>query len=255
MATERTERLVVVTGSASGIGATTASAARAAGARVIGVDLRDAEVCADLGAPQGRREAVDSVADLSGGNIDALVACAGVASDAAVAVNYFGAVATLTGLRPLLARSSTPRAVAVASLASIHPVDDEVVSACLTGDEQTAVDRSRGSERAYASSKAALCRWIRRSAPTDEWAGAGIPLNAVSPGTIRTPMTAPILATAEGTAMVDSVVPMPLNGHAEPDVVAELLLWLASPANTHVTGQNIFIDGGADAVRRGDSVW
>jgi NAD(P)-dependent dehydrogenase (short-subunit alcohol dehydrogenase family) len=252
---ERAARVVVVTGSASGIGAATAATARASGAQVIGVDLRDAEVLADLGTPDGRSAAVAAVGERSQGSIDAVIACAGVTSSDAVAVNYFGAVTSLVGLRPLLTSSSAPRAVAVASLASIHPVDDEVVAACLAGDEDAATLRSARSETAYASSKAALCRWIRRTAPTEEWAGHGIPLNAVSPGTIVTPMTAPILATPEGAAMVDSLVPMPLNGHAEPEVVAELLLWLAGPANTHVTGQNIFIDGGADAVRRGDAVW
>jgi NAD(P)-dependent dehydrogenase (short-subunit alcohol dehydrogenase family) len=222
---------------------------------VIGVDLHDADVCVDLSTPAGRTELVERVHDRSGGSIDAVIACAGVTSDAAVAVNYFGMVATLAGLRPLLLGSSAPRAVGVASLASIHPVHDEAVEACLAGDERRATQLANESGSGYASSKAALCRWIRRSAPSGEWAGAGIPLNSVSPGTVVTPMTAPFLATSEGTAMVDSLVPMPLHGHAQPEVIAALLLWLVSPDNTHVTGQNIFIDGGADAVLRGDSVW
>jgi NAD(P)-dependent dehydrogenase (short-subunit alcohol dehydrogenase family) len=248
-------RVIVVTGSASGIGAATVTAARSQGAEVIGVDLREADVCTDLATAAGREDLVDGVRAHSGGSIDAVVACAGVTSDAAVAVNYFGMVATLAGLRPLLVRSTAPRAVGVASLASIHPVDEEAVEACLAGDEARAAALVNAGEAGYATSKAALCRWIRRNAPSGEWAGAGIPLNSVSPGTVLTPMTAPFLATAEGTAMVDSLVPMPLHGHARPESVAALLLWLVSPANTHVTGQNIFIDGGADAVLRGDSVW
>ena len=42
----------------------------------------------------------------------------------------------------------------------------------------------------YGTTKRALAGWIRRNAPTDEWAGAGIPLNAIAPGVAETPMTA-----------------------------------------------------------------
>lgn len=50
-------RTIVVTGSASGIGAATRKRLTSQGARVIGVDLRDAEVQADLSTAKGRREA------------------------------------------------------------------------------------------------------------------------------------------------------------------------------------------------------
>jgi hypothetical protein len=48
---------------------------------------------------------------------------------------------------------------------------------------------------------------------------------------------------------------MPLAGPYEPAAAAALLAWLASEANGHITGQTIFIDGGADVVLRGDAVW
>jgi enoyl-[acyl-carrier-protein] reductase (NADH) len=68
-------------------------------------------------------------------------------------------------------------------------------------------------------------------------------------------MTRDLLATPEGTAMVDAAVPMPLNSHQPPESVAQLLLWLTDPVNTHTTGQTIYCDGGADAVLRGDDIW
>ncbi|MFE7517476.1 hypothetical protein ACFU8I_40555 [Streptomyces sp. NPDC057540] len=37
--------------------------------------------------------------------------------------------------------------------------------------------------------------------------------------------------------------------------MAPLIAWLASPENALVTGQVVFVDGGADAVLRGDGVW
>src|ERR1700738_2463408 len=54
---------------------------------------------------------------------------------------------------------------------------------------------------------------------------------------------------------VSAGTPMPLGGPYEPAAAAEFLGWLASGKNGHMTGQTIFIDGGADVVIRGDSVW
>ena len=251
-------RTFVVTGSASGIGAATAERLRDAGHRVVGVDLRDAEVEADLSRPDGRVAMAAGVEERCDGVLDGVVACAGIAHDSArtISVNYFGAVTTLELLRPFLTRGSDPRAVAVSSVASILGADDAVVDACLAGDEDEACRLTEANPAmAYLTSKTALARWIRRHAPTADWAGAGIPLNAVAPGTVVTPMTAELLASAEGLELVDSSVPMPLNGHASPAAVAAVLAFLVDPDNTHVTGQIVFVDGGADAVLRGDSTW
>ena len=68
-------------------------------------------------------------------------------------------------------------------------------------------------------------------------------------------MTRELLTTPEGAAMVDASVPMPLNYHQSPQTVADLLIWLTSPQNSHLAGQTIYCDGGADATLRGDDVW
>lgn len=82
-----------------------------------------------------------------------------------------------------------------------------------------------------------------------------MPLNAVAPGAVTTPVTAELLATTEGRELVDDSVPMPLNHHQGPEVIARLLLWLTSEENTHCAGQTIFCDGGADVSLRGDDIW
>lgn len=258
-------RTIVVTGSASGIGAATTKLLRDRGDRVIGVDLAGGDIDADLATPAGRAALVEAVTDMSGGVVDAVVANAGSAAQTplTVSINFFGAVATLEGLQPLLAASDAPRAVITSSMASFMDIDEELVVACTMGDEQTAqeraqvlVDAGEGAEQLiYASTKNALNRWMRTVAPTDAWAGAGIPLNAVGPGVIETPMTQDFLATAEGREMLAQMVPMPLGGNGRPEEVAELIVWLASPANSKTTGQVIFIDGGSDAVLRGPTAF
>lgn len=233
--------------------------------RVIGVDLNNADVEADLSTPAGRTQAAQEAAALAGGTVDAVIAAAGIAAPQAltVAVNFFGVTEFLKAIQPALAPSESPRAVVVSSMATLQPVSDDLVDAMLSGNEAKALEigdalAKRGEETGYLnypSSKRALSRWVRRESISPLWAGAHIPLNAVAPGTVLTPMTKDLLATDDGRAMVDAAVPMPLNYHQGPEVIATLMAWLASEENTHVTGQTIYVDGGADASIRGDDIW
>lgn len=255
-------RTSVVTGAASGIGAAVAALLEDRGDRVIGVDLAGAEIQADLSTPGGRAGMVEEVTRLTEGRVDAVIANAGVMANdtsAIVRVNYFGAVATLDGLRPLLERSDTPRAVATVSTALIQDVDDSVIAHCLAGEEAQAVaaveDHALDSVRTYASTKRALARWIRARSVEPAWAGQGIALNAVAPGVVRTPMTAPLLAAPGGTDLLLELVPMPLGGVAGAASIAALLAFLVSADLGAVTGQVVFADGGGECLQRGDDPW
>jgi len=259
-------RTYVVTGTASGIAAATARLLKEAGNKVIGVDIHDADIVADLSTPEGRLDAANKAIELSGGSIDAVIACAGLAHPIAktVSVNYFGMTEFLTALAPTLAKSEAPRAALISSMASLMPNDKALTEAmCVDDDEakalaraQELVDTGGGMEQLiYGSTKRAISRWVRRESIKDHWACAGIPLNAVGPGIVRTPMVAEMIATQEARDAIDQMVPMPCNYYLEPENVAALLIWLTSVENTHVVGQTIYIDGGSDAVLRGENIW
>lgn len=265
MNTNATNRSYVITGAGSGIGLATAELLRERGATVIGVDLKGAEVEADLSTREGRSAAADAALAAANGTIDAVIACAGISAPIPLtaSVNFFGVTEFLDHLAPALARSASPRAAVVSSMASLQANSAEQVDAMLAGDEALTVQigaalAAKGPQAGYLnypSSKRALSRWVRREAIAPRFAGAGIPLNAVAPGTVVSPMTEKLLATPEGRAMVDANVPMPLNGHSDAIVIARLLAWLTSEENTHTTGQVIYTDGGADASLRGDNIW
>lgn len=63
-------RTVLVTGAAAGINAAVAARLTAAGHRVIGVDLRDADIVADLGTPEGRAFMVERATALAPDGLD-----------------------------------------------------------------------------------------------------------------------------------------------------------------------------------------
>ena len=258
-------RTYVITGTGSGIGLSTKNKLVALGNKVVGVDIKNAEVIADLSTPEGRKEAANKAIDMAGGNVDAVIANAGSALPTAttVSINFFGATEFISAMNSSLAKSKSPRVAITSSMASLMPNDKELVDLMLAGDERMAVARAQvlvnqggGVEGLiYGSTKRALSRWLRRECIKDSWAKSGIPINAVGPGIVKTPMVAEMIATQEGRDGLAKAVPMPLNGYLEPENVADLLIWLTSEANSHVTGQTIYIDGGSDAVIRGDDIW
>jgi NAD(P)-dependent dehydrogenase (short-subunit alcohol dehydrogenase family) len=255
-------RTIAITGSASGIGAATRARLEASGAQVIGVDLRRAEVEADLSTPSGRVSAVDAVARLADGRLDGLVACAGLgpqiaARETIVSVNYFGAVAVLAGLRPLLESGRSPSAVAISSnSATISPgIDGPLCAACLAGDEAEARRLAAGEVGAsvYAGSKLALARWVRRNATQPEWAGKNIRLNAVAPGATLTPLLQEGLDDERlGTAIRS--LPIPLGGFGRPEDLAAAVAFLLSEDARFCCGTILFVDGGSDALLLPDRV-
>lgn len=240
------DRTYIVTGAASGIGAATARYLREHGDRVIACDLHDADVVGDLATDAGRARLVDGVTRMSGGRIDGIVANAGGGpSETMIALNFFGTVATLEGLRPLLLSSTAPRAVMVSSITSLSPIDPRIVEACLNMDEPAAVLAAKDAIAAgkgpldlYGNAKYALNCWCRRVASKMDWAGAGIALNVVAPGFIDTPAAAYILSDPERRAQAKGIVPMRGAFPGRPEQMAAVLAWCVSPENSLMTGRS-----------------
>jgi NAD(P)-dependent dehydrogenase (short-subunit alcohol dehydrogenase family) len=79
-----------------------------------------------------------------------------------------------------------------------------------------------------------------------EWGGAGVRVNAVSPGWIHTAINRAVFDHPEVSARVADRIP--LGRWGEPDDVVGVAVWLASDASSYVTGAHIPIDGGVGVV-------
>lgn len=253
-------RTVVVTGSASGLGAAIRRQLEADGARVVGVDLEGQEIEADLSTAAGRSAAMNEVLELTNRSIDGLVVCAGLGPHVEpvsrlVSVNYFGAVEVLDGLRPALAAGVAPSAVAISSNSiGIVPVPDtSLIDAMLKEGEGAAMQRAGSFDGAavYAMTKIALARAVRHRVM--EWGRAKIRLNAVAPGPILTPLLQGSLDDPVLGPMVEAL-PIPIERRGEPDDIANVVTFLLDPKSSFVHGSIVFVDGGTDALVRPDNV-
>jgi NAD(P)-dependent dehydrogenase (short-subunit alcohol dehydrogenase family) len=267
---------ILITGSANGIGKATADMAESRGWRVIRSDLREGDICADLACAEGRAKLIAGVHSLSPQGLDAVITCAGLltADVTSASLNYFGSVDVLEGLQPLLLKSRAPRVVLISSrMAYAKAEDSALVELFLAGNESAARRRAedlvarvaaqtesrlvnqRTPVGIYASSKVAIIRWARRAAMSPRWGGSGIVVNAVAPGYIETEAGKALLQHPVRAQVVRDMHPEVLGRYGKPDEVAELMLWLASPANSLMVGQLLCIDGGTEVLERGEGHW
>jgi NAD(P)-dependent dehydrogenase (short-subunit alcohol dehydrogenase family) len=237
----------------------------AAGDRVITVDLADADVVADLSSPDGRTSAAGDVLEKSGGVLDGAVMAAGIGPVPGrdmprriLEVNHFGVVDLLDAWRPALAAAGSSKVVVVASNSpTVTPaVPGKTVKALLAGDGERAAGTlkrfgGRASVFAYAASKLAVSRWIRRQAVTPEWAGSGIRLNAIAPGAVLTPLLEAQLADPQQAKLVKNF-PIPVGHYGDAGEIADWVLFMLSPAANSLCGSVLFVDGGSDAWFRAD---
>jgi 2-keto-3-deoxy-L-fuconate dehydrogenase len=249
------QRVALITGGASGIGAATARLFVAEGAKVALVDM-DAEalvtleaelravggdvitVALDVSDAGGARREVARIAE-RWGRIDAVMTCAGVSTggtvvtideaawDRVFATNVKGAYLWLHEILP-------------------HMIAQERGSIILVGS-QLAVS-SRGNNAAYIASKGAIAALARTMAV--DHAAHGIRVNALMPGVIDTPMSRRSLARyADPDAMRKQWAGRHAMGRfGTADEVARAALFLASDDSSFTTGSLMFVDGGWTAM-------
>lgn len=110
----------------------------------------------------------------------------------------------------------------------------------------TSVGASRGADHfsVYSMCKAGLSLFTKSLAVELARAGLDIQANCIGPGSFDTPMNrAAGHENAEHFQRLMSIIPMGRNGH--PDELKGLIVFLASNGSSYITGQDIYIDGGA----------
>ncbi len=141
---------------------------------------------------------------------------------AAIELNLVGPQRLTTGLRKLLFASEHPGGASVVNLASMTAF------------------RSTDIVPGYGAAKAAMVTLTANLAR--RWAARGVRVNAVAPGLIDTPMTAPMAAFPE--LMDAELARIPMGRTGTPDEIAAAVLFLSSAAAGYVTGTTFAVDGG-----------
>lgn len=250
-------RVALVTGSSRGIGAATARALAAAGARVIATDIAEpGELAAEIGGlacsldvtrETGWIRAMTFARDEAGG-LDILVNNAGIFTLGAIvetsldewrrvqAVNVEGVFLGCKHAIPLIAERATRWAG----------------GGCIINMSSIAGLRGGANFATYATSKGAV-RLMTKSLAL-ELAPLKIRVNSVHPGLIETDMGRQLIsdvtriAGASGNEIRDQIIAThPLGRAGEATDVANGVVFLASDKSSFITGTEFIIDGGATA--------
>ena len=235
-------KTAIVTGGASGIGLAIVQRFRAAGVLVLVADRRaaGAEIARTAGAEFLQTDVAceDQVAAMFDtalarfGHVDILINNAGIQP---LGVGFNGITNDL--LRRTFDVNVNGVAFGIKHAARVLADGGRVINlASFTGLLATP------GAAAYATSKAAVIHLTRLAAI--ELAPRRITVNAISPGTIRTPA---VTAIANNPEIPFIERRTPLGRLGEPEEVAALCHFLASDEAAYITGQNIAIDGGLTA--------
>lgn len=265
------DRIIVVTGAASGMGLATSNLLKERGDKVISVDVKgDVDIYADLSVKEGREESVKKIHEVAPGYVDGIITWAGMGNGRFIqtlAVNFFGQVALIEGVHDLLMKSRAPRVVVTSSRSSLfEPNCPQIIRLCLAGKEEEAIElgnsiiknckEGNDERQMYISSKAASTLWMRRMAIRPEWGGSNILMNGIAPGLIETPMTKPTLTPdSPYFQWVTSEHPQAVNAPdhlIQAEEMAQLACFLLSEEQKLLIGQMIYADYGTECIVRGE---
>ncbi len=238
-------RIAVVTGASSGLGAATARALAAAGARVVVVarrtdrlqslasEIDGAVRSCDLFDRDQIAAVVPSVVDQLGAPT-VLVNAAGGFDEGSEAEDESPEVIERTLRLNLVAPFLLAQTV-------FAPMVEAGGGAIVNVSSISGLVGVPGIPQAsYAASKAGLSGLTVELAV--QWARHRIRVNTVAPGFFRSEITAPLFDSEQGRAWLDRNTPWPDAG--APDDIVGAMLWLVSDAGRFVTGQTIAVDGG-----------
>ena len=248
----------VLTGGATGIGAAIKARLKAAGHRLVVLDLRDADIEVDLSEASQRQAAITALLEILPESIEGIITCAGVASHfpdlkKILSINYTGSIEIINGLRQRLAPGSS--VVMVSSNSAPLCQKPELVELLLEDQLQNidAMLPEVSGHDCYSGSKQAVAKWMRKHAP--EFAGQGIRLNAIAPGYTETAMTKAVADDPQyGDAIRQFVASIPMQRPGYPEDMADAVEFLLSDKASFVAGSMLYIDGGHDAMFRPKSI-
>ena len=247
--------MYAMTGGATGIGAAIKAQLLSEGHEVIVIDIKDADIKADLSSREGRELSNTELAKRAEAGLDGFIACAGVGShinppSLIARINYFGAIASIEGARDLVAKKKGAMLI-VSSTSAMLGHNAELVALLEEGDETAACAAADALDghSAYAGGKLALTRWMRLQCV--EYAKNGVRLNAIAPGYTETPLTAPIANHPDyGAAISQYKASIPVGFAGTPEDQASAACFLLSPQARYICGSVLFVDGGSDAMAR-----
>ncbi len=211
-------RKYLVIGSSSTVGSAVVSHIQNIGGKVIRIDAHGGDINVDFSTTAGRLEAIEKVLEFDTSPIDGIISTIKTSANKPISIsmNFFGITQFIEGLYDELKKSDSPRICILNYYESCDETSAELVESMLHSNEKKSLKIAQQileltpalAYQTYTSSQMALKLWVQEVALKWHWKRRGILINTVN-----------------------------ADHSSAPTKLAELLVWLASPANQTHTGE------------------